>query len=335
MSPNPAQATVASGITCHILYLPGLVREQALFLLSLLEHSPCRFHLHGNGLGREEADFLRQLAAGHERLTFSVVSGEGEILIHGTAVQRIWREHHHPGARLFAMLDSDVLATGPWLQELVRLASTHAGVFAGGSSWRDPDGSIWHGDPAHPIYGRQVSTSHGLVIGGGHLAIYHASVLNRMEQLGHLEFHRSRWDDLPAAEQRAYTKLGVRAPFYDSCKLLNLRLHLQGYELARHDPDHLIHLEGMSGVHLIATGRRERPEGQNTPGHALRYAMAQHWVECLRAAAAGRALPKPPATKSPLVPQAAQRARRIEQALEEVENRYGRLLTPSSRTIVP
>jgi hypothetical protein len=225
----------------NIIYTPGTARYLSPFVLSLLHWSDCSYRLIANGLPDDECRFLEQLSATDEQLEFLTLPGP-DVLLHGDALEYLQArtEVSH-----FCFLDSDILATGPFLPQLL------AELMEADSVSSCPP--LWYSkyDMVLPAAFQQMDGSHhvtdtGICIGGTFFAIYDNAILSECLSETGLSFHRYAWGDLPLMAQTALASMGLQKNEYDTGKVLNLMLLNRGARLRYKELDELCHIGGIS-----------------------------------------------------------------------------------------
>ena len=101
----------------NVIYTPGAVRYMAFFALSLLEHSDCQVRLVSNGCDAAERRLLAQLADSQVDMSYHEIPCP-QMLAHHDALKHL---HALSDGDFFCFVDSDLLATGPFMDELLPL----------------------------------------------------------------------------------------------------------------------------------------------------------------------------------------------------------------------
>jgi hypothetical protein len=243
---------MSGALRFYIIFMPGPVRQLALFTLTLLDWSDdCDFVLVANACTPGERGFLSRLAQRHERLHYRELPAT-EPLRHGAVLHHLLEAED--GTR-FCFLDNDILADGEFLSPLVGAAQNYSGVFACPPVWTDPADRVHHSDWRR-LGGRYHVTDSGLVVGVTHLAIYDIAPLREVLQSGG-RFEKAQWAGLAPAAQADLAKLGMKKDGYDTGKVVNLMLAARGYRLLHLDVPSLHHVGGFDSVISQMTGQED------------------------------------------------------------------------------
>jgi hypothetical protein len=224
-----------------------------------------------------------------------------KMLPHGVALDRV-REVRDDG-ELFCLIDPDIKANAPFVQELASLLTDGcAAVTSGKEVWSD-DNLVPEGHPG--VAGEFFFDRKGFVFGSPHLAVYRRAALEETS---------ARWGvgmgsaggDLGEEARAKLAEMGHDYVIYDTCKLLNIFLQADGHLLVHRDLPQLVHIGGLS--HFLApTGFVRRSSGEvepnwaKWPGDPSRYNVAQFTATTLRSLCKGVTPPDIPAdTAGPL-----------------------------------
>ncbi|RMG05844.1 MAG: hypothetical protein D6726_00570 [Nitrospirae bacterium] len=144
----------------NIIYTPETVRYLLIFVMSLLRWSDCSFRLVANGCSDDECDLLRRFCLSSEHLEFYRYPSK-EMLPHGTVLTQLQKMEE---GEFFCFMDSDIFATGPFMDDFRSLLSEYDGVFSCLLGWCNDDEWIIHYD-FHIVKGVIQSLREGVVSG--------------------------------------------------------------------------------------------------------------------------------------------------------------------------
>jgi hypothetical protein len=233
-------------LTFHVVFVPGAVRDLRLFMPSLAAWGRgCRFRLVSNGCSPTEDRLLERVAALAPCFEFYRLPGR-RAWEHGDALTFL--QQQETGAR-FAFLDSDVFATGDFLGDLFDRAGDAEVLFSCPPLWsNDRLSTLQRGfQMASGVY-RQ--THDGFCLGGSYFAIYDNQVLTACSKKYGIDLRLYMWEHVPAAIQRRLADAGLRMTLYDTAKLANILLSLDGHACRFLTTPHLHHVGGISGAAL-------------------------------------------------------------------------------------
>lgn len=248
-------------VTFNIIYVGGTVEFLLPFAFTLLEHSSCRFRLVANGCSAAEESRLERVCQKHERLEFYSLSSP-EPLVHGQVLSHLQRLERSP---YFAFMDSDIFATGPWIDAHLHRLRDRTAIFSCLPVWQDPGELIM---PAGYRFmrGGFLETHDGQLLGVSYYAIYRNDPLRDFIRTSGIDFQKYFWRDVPNGYRTVLENRGLKVETYDTCKLLNILFQHEGALMAFEPTEHLTHIGASTAV----------PERK-----ALRYALRRRLVSVL------------------------------------------------------
>jgi hypothetical protein len=227
----------------NVIYTPGSVRYLGWFALSLLKWSDpgISYRLVANGCSLEEEEILRKFCDGNPRFNFlrypSAVAVKHAIIL--SYLQEMEKSD------LFCVIDSDILATGDFLSDFRPFLGNAAAVCSCHAIWT--------------TVRERVASSESRVLRGSHhhagrwcvgstfFAIYDNRFLRQIIAKYGVSFHRFRkWENIPPVVRQTLLAAGFGPKIYDTGKVLNILLQIEGGRVIHRDSDHLIHIGGIS-----------------------------------------------------------------------------------------
>jgi hypothetical protein len=254
------------------------------FVCSLVHNSDARFRFVANGCAPETLALLDDYAGAHPGRVVEVMDVSPEAMVaHGVALDAVRRRRDD--GELFCLVDPDIKARGPFLAPYLELLRTHSAVTSGRQVWVDdhvvPDTHLGLG-----LDGRHFFHPNGFVYGCPHLAMYRRADLDET---------CNRWGvglgsagpELADATRDQLASAGHLYQVYDTGKIVNVLLQLDGRTLLHVDPDELIHIGGMS--HFLSPpdpgakgGEVEAPSWAAYDAMEPRLAVTQYTAALLR-----------------------------------------------------
>jgi hypothetical protein len=238
------------------------------FVCSLLHNSGARFRLVANGCTAETLVLLDDYARAHPGRVVEVMEVSPDAMVaHGVALDAVRRQRDD--GELFCLVDPDIKARGPFLAPYLELLRTHSAVTSGRQVWVEdhvvPDTHLGLG-----LDGRHFFHPDGFVYGCPHLAMYRRA---------HLDETCARWGvglgsagpELAEATRDRLASAGHLYRVYDTGKIVNILLQLDGRTLRHVDPDELIHIGGMS--HFLSPPDAAQGGEVETPSWAVYHGM--------------------------------------------------------------
>ncbi|MBV7339690.1 glycosyltransferase [Chloroflexi bacterium TSY] len=225
----------------NIIYTPGTAIYLAPLVHSLLTWSDCTFRLVANGCPTSEHGYLRNFCANSSRLEFLALP-TSKMVPHGKALAFL---HEQTTSDYFCFMDSDILATGDFVEALKLRLRDRSAFFSCNPIWCKPAEQILP-DDSPVIHGRYHSTRTGLCLGSSYFAIYDNQVLADFLHTSPIGFDLYDWPRVPKRCQKTLAGLGQQRVRYDTCKVLNLLLLAQGENMIFWNSPDLLHLGGFS-----------------------------------------------------------------------------------------
>lgn len=228
-------------LTFHIIFTPGTVKYLRLFTLSLLKWLDCSFRLVPNGCSQEETEMLRRFVERHARLELLALPWK-EIQKHSKVLIYLQQQEQ---SEFFGFLDSDIFATGNFLQEASEALQHADAFFSGLPFWQDAEEYSWKRNMTE-ISGHHTRTQEGRVLGATYCAIYRNALLADLATSTNIALRAYRWKKIAPAYRARLRKVGLKTRFYDTAKLSNIFLQEQGAKLCYQDLPSLHHIGGFS-----------------------------------------------------------------------------------------
>lgn len=234
----------------HIVYTPGSVRPLLFLVHSLLQWSDCTFRLVANGCTRQEAQLLVDFCQHNPRLHFLRLPS-ARMMGHGPALNYL--QAHNDGD-YFCFMDSDIYAAGNFMPEFEPYLQDGSPValFSGAPLEQPAEG--WVMPDGYPLLdGRFNRTKSGLCLGSTYFAIYNNQRVSALRRAIGIGFEGYHWEKIPVALQKQLTENGLVYPRYDTARVFNLFLHLQGATFLYQPSATLRHLGGVSRLTNVQT----------------------------------------------------------------------------------
>ena len=314
-----------SEVTFNVVYTPGSVRRLLPFAQSLLHGSGVRIRVVSNGCEADEIELLHSASRRSDRISVHILPFASAVN-HGHALNHLFTTFEEP---IFAFADSDVLAGGDFADDLFSAAPGTAGVFtAPPVGLIDAEASLPEGETY--LDGRHRLLPDGTPIGGTYVAAYERRALDQVWERAPRGFGITRRSLLDRGFRAELSRRGWSFRVFDTGRVVNLLLLLDGHRLENRTVPELHHVGGFTvrdfrdtgvGVrHLVRQLRA--PDRQllqratdgafmrlyswrrgSRPGSSRRRIVRAHIDQVLGAIDAGRAVPEAPPTGSEQVDQ--------------------------------
>jgi hypothetical protein len=284
------------GVVLNVVWTGDVFLPLAPFTASVVRHSAARVRFVANACSPRALAAMEAVAAAHpDRVEEVLVVSEDRMLRHGTCLDIVLRDRDDGDA--FALLDPDILARGPWIDPLVAALDGADGVTSGREAW-----STTNVRPAahNGVAGEHFFDQDGFVLGSPHLAIYRRDAVRESAERWAVGFGTAGNELSEVARQRLVD--GGRSYWvYDTGKVLNILVQLDGGRLVHEECPALLHVGGVA--HLLAppgsvpgvvAGWGEDDAWTRDPAHARRATAAAYTAAACRACREGTPMPAPP-----------------------------------------
>jgi hypothetical protein len=268
-----------SELQFNIIYTPGTVRYLTPFVPTLLKWSDCRYRLVANGCADDECALLESICALDDRLQLLVMP-EKRMVPHGETLDFL---HERSDSEYFCFMDSDILATGPFLDDF-RAELNDCEVFSSCLP-------LWHNldditIPKHfrHMHGIHAYTNNGMTIACDYFVIYNNKAFVEAREATGVGLTVVGWDNITAENQQTLRELGQQRGDYDSGKVLTMLMAARGARIRYRQSDRLKHIGGftevgaLKGALLYSRGRMDNIANR-LPGGLARLAIhiADFW----------------------------------------------------------
>ena len=233
-------------ITFNVVFTPGTPARLLPFAVSLLQGTGVRVRLVANGCGPEDLRLLSHAAQTDEGISHHVLPNSHPVE-HGLALNHLFAAF--PDEPEFAFADSDVIASGDFMEQLWPMVPGQVAVFSAPPVWATDEDVVV---PARwPLLsGRLRVLQDGTPVGGTYLAIYDRAATDPVWRRSPRGFAVHHWRSVPRDLRRSLAARGWRFRYLDTCRLVNLQLLLAGQQLGNRTIAELHHVGGFSGPSL-------------------------------------------------------------------------------------
>jgi hypothetical protein len=237
----------SASLTFHVVFVPGTVQDLRIFIPSLAAWGGgCRFRLVSNGCSPAEEQQLQHLAALAPCFEFYRLPGRGTWR-HGRVLSFLQQRET---SRYFAFLDSDIFAAGDFLRDLSARSGPVDALFSCPPVWIDDQ--LMTVQPGFKLAGGPCfQMADGFCIGGSYFAIYDNRLLDDCMKTYGIDLHPYSWNEIPRALRERLEASGRKLMVYDTTKLVNILMNLDGHSCQHVTTPHLFHVGGVSC--LVAT----------------------------------------------------------------------------------
>jgi hypothetical protein len=319
-APTPDEAFVF-----NIVWTGSVFTYLRFFVASQIAQSRARFRFLGNGCPPEQLRMMERFAARFPGRVVEVLETSAEMVNHGAALDTA-RTQRDDGD-YFCFIDPDILARGPFLGRFAEaLAGGCAAVTSGRGVWIDDD----RVPPGHPgVSGEYFYAQDGFLFGSPHFAMYRRAPLEATIERWGVTFV-SAGNDLSDAAKEQLRVDGHDYFIFDTAKLVNIFLQVDGNRFCHFEHPQLMHIGGVS--HYLAptgyqkpsddadgTGGETEPNWETWRGMETRFEVARYTARVLRDLSDGGPAPAIP---DGLDPSVAEKLVPVRAALIDLVDRY-------------
>jgi hypothetical protein len=225
----------------NIIFTPHTAEYLSPFIHSLLKWTDCRYCIVNNGCNENDQNLLKTLCDSHDRLEYLTVS-ENKMIEHGIALNWLQKNTRSPW---FCFMDSDILATGPYMADITAYMSKCDVFSTGHPLWHTPD-DITLPESFRRLHGIHFGTSDGKCLGGTYFAVYDNEVLTEAMNSNGVDFRIYRGDSVPEQHRATLREIGLDKLEYDTGMLLMSLMYANGKRFCVEDLQAVRHLGGFS-----------------------------------------------------------------------------------------
>jgi hypothetical protein len=303
------------GFVFNIVWTGSVFPYLKHFVVSQMRHSDARVRFVANGCPPDQVEMMREFASAHADRVVEVFVSSWSMDTHGSALDAVLAQRDD--GEHFCFVDPDILAERPFLPEFVEaLDGGCAAVTSGKGIWND-DPTVPPGHPGVP--GECFYSQDGFLFGSPHFAMYRTAALRETMARWGVGFG-SAGNDLTPEAKAALAGAGHDYWIYDTAKVVNIFLQLDGGRLCHFEHPALLHVGGMShylsppeaGGELLEAD--EEPD-QRWPWPTSRLEVARYTAGLLRSLCDGA---PPPPELTGVDPELAGRLDRVRTALAEI-----------------
>jgi len=202
------------------------------------------YRIISNGCSRKEEKWLETFCEINFRLEYYKLPGH-EMVEHSQVITHLLTLEQ---GEYFCFMDPDIIASGDFMEPFYPLLSQYSGVFSGTAIWLNKEGQVLP-KSEKVMGGRFNITEDGFCLGSTFFAIYHYQTINQYLKRSPITFDKyNSWGKIPSECQFRLGKNQLRMKRYDTGKILNILMQLDGEKFVFYDSPHLYHIGGLSSL---------------------------------------------------------------------------------------
>src|SRR5262245_36644407 len=277
-----AVTTPESAFVFNIVWTGSVFPYLSHLVASQQRHSDARFRFVANGCPPDQVRLMEDFAATADGRVVDVFGPSTTRTRHGAARDAVLAAR--ADGEFFCSVAPDSLAEGEYLRAFADvLGGGCAGVTSGRGVWTD-NVVVPAGHPGVP--GECFYSQDGFLFGSPHFAMYHRETLEDTMARWGVGFGSAGAED--DRTKAALTAAGHDYIVYDTGKIANVLLQIDGKRLCHFEHDALLHIGGVSH-YLSPPEHQHDPEGdgkepvqKNWPWPKARYEVARFTGALLR-----------------------------------------------------
>ncbi|MGI9292140.1 MAG: hypothetical protein ACR2QG_12805 [Gammaproteobacteria bacterium] len=226
----------------NIIYTPGMVRYLSPFVKSMLDWCDCSLRLISNGCSEDEVKQLQRICDYFDRLELLVMPQQ-EMIPHGDMLEYMQTLDE---SDYYCFMDSDVIATGPFMDDFRDDLNTSEVFSSGLPLWgveKDfripPYFKSLHGIHAH---------SGDMTVACDYFVIYNNKAFQETLDATGMGMKLIGWDNIPPDQQKMLQDLGQEFGDYDTGKVFTLLMAARGARIKFRESKMLKHIGGFATV---------------------------------------------------------------------------------------
>lgn len=270
------------------------------FVASQIHETGARFRFVVNQCPPEQVALMEHVAGQFpDQVVELFVASEKTMLGHGGALDVVLAQRDD--GPYFSMIDPDILARGPFVQEFAALLDGGLdGVGSARGVWADTD-VIPEGKDG--VSGEYFYAPDGYLFGSPHFSIYKSDALRDTLERWPIGFN-SGGPDCDDIVKKRLAEVGREYWVYDTGKIVNILFQADGHRLGHFEHPQLLHVGAMShylsppawGKFLVLKENGEpEPDWGQWPGQAMRFEVARFSANVLKSQHHGLPAPEIPA----------------------------------------
>lgn len=232
-------------LTFNIIYTTMTVHHLLPFVSTFLEYTNCKFRLVDNGCTSEEHQILEAFCRQSDRLSFYSFNS-ANVIPHGQALSQL---QEMETSDYFAFMDSDIFATGIFLESHLQSLQEHIAICSCLPIWHSQN-EVEMRENFTIMGGCFLKTHNHHFLGVSYYAIYRNHQLTEAIRATGISFSSYHWPQIPNPHQQTLQRLGLQKNFYDTGKVLNILLQQRGETITYQPTPHLVHIGAFSGLSL-------------------------------------------------------------------------------------
>jgi len=228
----------------NIIFTPGIVKHLRLFILSLLKSPSCQFRLVSNFCSNEEDSMLIEFCTIDDRLEFHRLPFK-KLVEHSRAITYLLDLDVD---EYFCFMDPDIVASGDFMAQFLPYLKDYSGIFSGTAIWLSRAGQILPKSETN-MGGRFNCAHNNFCLGSTFFAIYNRNVLHEYLSKESITFNKYlKWEYIPEKYHSQLISADLKMRRYDTGKVLNILLQLEGEKFIFEDSSMLYHIGGLSSL---------------------------------------------------------------------------------------
>jgi len=230
-----------NGLVFNIVFTKNTFHYFCHFTRTILKNSAVKVRIILNGCGGTEQIEAHQFAAENEDRVFVVLASADKILTHHESIQMIFEEDCD--SDFFCFADSDIFAREGFMPVFAEVAGLPAMICSGDIIWTEGNTIA---SKKTELWGRFYYDEKGWTFGSSYFCIYDRALVKKIMSKYSIDFRRYAQEEIPDKARQAVLEAGHDYCWYDTAKVVNILLAVEGHLIVHTPNPNLVHVGGMS-----------------------------------------------------------------------------------------
>lgn len=230
-----------AGLVFNIVFTKNTFHYFCRFTQTILKKSSVKVRIVLNGCGTSEQNEAYQFAAENDDRVYVALVSADKILTHHESIQLVFEEDND--SDFFCFADSDIFARKEFMPLFAAVEGLPAMICSGDTIWTEVNTIA---SKKTELWGRFYHDEDGWTFGSSYFCIYDRALLKQIMKKYGVDFRRYAQEEIPDKARRALLDAGHDYCWYDTAKVVNILLVLEGHMIVHIQNPNLVHVGGMS-----------------------------------------------------------------------------------------
>lgn len=230
-----------TGLVFNIVFTKNTFYYFRYLTRTFLQNSSVQVRIVLNGCSEPEQAEAINFVAEYEGRVFLAIASNDKILPHHDSINMMLAEDEK--SEYFCFADSDIFARDSFMHFFSGIKGSPGMICSGDTIWTEDNVVVGKNIE---LWGRFYYDQQGWTFGSSYFCIYNRMILNEIMEKYSVDFRRYAKEAIPKQALERVLDAGHDYSWYDTGKVLNILMVLEGYPI-KHVPNcNLVHVGGMS-----------------------------------------------------------------------------------------